>query len=124
MEWQNTEVATPVETLVETDSTQQVWPTFDHEIGLTEARELIVRSKRQNPGSKSAAMFTRVPLDRILAQKGCTGVRMYYGLNPDGSRTLIMVGVDEQGNDLDEGIIADRTFPCPPYCTMDSALDS
>jgi hypothetical protein len=120
MEWQNTEAASPA---IETPA--RTWdPTFAHEIGMTEARELIGRYKRANPGARSASMFTRVPLDEILAQKGCMGVRMYYGMNPDGTMTLVAVGVDAQGNDQDEGRIAEWTYPCPPFCPMDSALDS
>ena len=110
--------------LVEPDSTERVWPTYDHDIGLTEAREMIARHKRANPGKPSAAAFTRVALDRLLAQKGCAGIRFYYGQNADGTPSLIMVGVDEMMNDMDEGELAERAYPCPPWCPMDSALDS
>jgi hypothetical protein len=98
-------------------------PTFAHRVELDEAVELINRHKRANPDSRTASMFARVPLDAILAQQGCAGMRMYYGLNPDGTKTLVLVGVDEFGNDMDKGVIADRTYGCPPICTMDSALD-
>ena len=118
---QNLAVVSPV---VAPDSTERVWPTYDHEIGLTEAREMIGRWKRANPEKAGAGAMTRVGLDRLLAQKGCLGVRFYYGLNPDNTMSLIAVGVDEFGNDMDEGELAERIFPCPPYCPMDSALDS
>jgi hypothetical protein len=121
MDWQNRAVATPV---AEQPSTEPVWPTYDHEIGLTEAREMIGRWKRANPESAAAGAFTRVPLDRLLAQKGCVGIRFYYGLHTDGTTALIGVGVDEFGNDLDEGELMEKNFPCPPFCPMDSALDS
>ena len=121
MDWQNPAVATPV---AEPDSTERVWPTYDHEIGLTEARELIGRWKRANPGKASAAAFTRVAFDRILAQDGCVGVRMYYALKPEGTITLVLVGVDVFGHDLDGGELGEEAFPCPPFCPMDSALDS
>ena len=121
MESQNPAVATPI---AEPNSTERVWPTYDHEIGLTEARDLIARFKRANPGKDSAGAFTRVAFDRLLAQKGCAGIRIYYGLHPDGSMALVLVGVDELGNDMDEGDLAEQIFPCPPFCPMDSALDS
>ena len=110
--------------VAEPDSTQRVWPTYDHEIGLTEAREKIARFKRANPGKASAGAITRVGLERVLNQKGCTGVRAYYGLNPDNTMTLVFVGVVEFGNDMDYGELADRILHCPPFCAMDSALDS
>lgn len=121
MERQNLAVATPV---AEPEVTEKVWPTFDHDIGMTEAREMIGRYRRANPGKIGASAFTKVALDRVLAQEGCTGVRMYFGLNPDGTSCLILVGVDELGNDLDEGEMAERGFPCPPFCPTNSALDS
>ena len=121
MEWQNPAVATPE---VEADSTEKVWPTYNHEIGLTEARDLIARYKRAHPGTLSASAFTRVAFDRILAQDGCTGIRAYYAQTPEGQMTLVMVGVDQFGHDIDDGELAEQTFPCPPFCPMDSALDS
>jgi len=115
-------VATPV--IAEPDSTQRVWPTYDHDIGLTEAREMIARFKRANPGKASAGAMTKVALDRLLIQDGCAGVRMYYSLNPDMTMALVLVGVDEYGNDMDEGELAERVMPCPPFCAINSALDS
>ena len=68
--------------------------------------------------------ITKVGLDLVLQQKGCHGARFYYGLTDEGVMTLVVVGVDESGNDMDEGMIADKIFPCPPFFPMDSALDS
>jgi len=108
---------------VEVDSTQRVWPTYDHDIGLTEAREMIGRWKRANPEKGSALAMTRVGLERVLGQDGCVGARAYFALNTDQTMTLVFVGVDGFGHDMDDGELADRTFPCPPFCAMDSALD-
>ena len=61
-------------------------------------------------------------IDRILAQPGCVGMRFYYGLNEEGQKTLVYVGVDAEGKDIEkrtvilsngdlaiaDGIIADR----------------
>jgi len=121
MEWQNSAVVSPE---VEVDPSERVWPTFNHEIGLTEAREQIGRYKRANPGSISASAFTRVAFERILGQEGCAGIRAYYALRPDGIPTLVLVGVDEFGNDMDDGELSEETWPCPPICPIGSALDS
>jgi hypothetical protein len=120
----NGQIADVIAPVVTPDSTERVWPTYDHDIGLTEARELISRWKRANPEKASASAFTKVAVDRVLAQPGCTGVRLYFGLNPDGTMALIGVGVDEFGNDMDDGELMERSFLCPPICPMDSALDS
>jgi hypothetical protein len=29
---------------------------------------------------------------------------------------LVIVGVKTDGNDLTEGIMGNRSFPCPPHC--------
>ena len=110
--------------VAEPDATERVWPTTDHEIGLTEAREKIARFKRANPGQVSAGAISRAGLEEVLNQKGCAGVRAYYALTADNTMTLVFVGVDEFGNDMDEGVLADRILFCPPFCAMDSALDS
>lgn len=125
MEWQSPAIETSVVTTVATERQAEMsWQAHDHEVGLTAARGLIASSKRANPGQPSAAAITRPALEALLAQSGCSGVRMYYGQKPDGVRTLVLVAMDEMGNDLDEGLIMDQVIPCPPFCAMDSALDS
>ena len=119
MEWQTPEVAAPV-AIAETETP---WYTFDHHVELAEAKELIDRHKRQNTTGRTSVISSRVPLDQMLAQEGCVGIRMYFAMNPDGMPTLVLVGVDENFNDLDQGVIADRFLPCPTFCSMDSLLD-
>ena len=29
---------------------------------------------------------------------------------------MVIVGVDEQGRDLVDGIVCERSMPCPPFC--------
>jgi hypothetical protein len=121
MEWQHTALAT---TTTETADPRRELLDRDHEVGLTEARELIARSKRANPGQPSAGAIGRAALDALLAQQDCAGIRIYYGQKDDGTRTLVLVGMDEMGNDLDEGLVFDRFLGCPPFCALNSALDS
>ncbi len=117
---QNSAVATPVAE----PQTEKAWPTYDHAISLEEARDLIGRWRRANPDKRAAGAFTRVPFDRILAQKGCAGIRAYFAMNPDETMTLVLVGTDENGNDIHSGFLAEQLFPCPPFCSMGSELDS
>lgn len=120
MEYQRTAVSLPV---AEPENPTRVWPFFDHDIGLTEAREMVGRWKRANPDKAHAAAVTREAVERVMNQPGCVGARCYYGLNADGTMSLIMIGVDIDGNDMDEGAMAERFEPCPPFCAIDSALD-
>ena len=74
------------------------------------------------PGDTRGYQLGRTIIDRILAQPGCVGMRFYYGLNENGQKTLVYVGVDAEGKDIEkrtvvlssgdlsmaDGIIADR----------------
>jgi hypothetical protein len=51
------------------------------------------------------------------------GIRIYYAAQDDGTPELVIVGVDENGKDLEEGVILERNLPCPPYCNDESKLN-
>jgi hypothetical protein len=63
-------------------------------------------------------------IKRILAQKNCVGIRFYYAIDENGSKNLVCVGVDENENDLYEGLIADHFKKCPPFCSNSNPLNS
>jgi hypothetical protein len=63
-------------------------------------------------------------INRILAQKNCVGIRFYYAIDENGSKNLVCVGVDQNENDLTEGLIADRFNSCPPKCSKRNPLNS
>jgi hypothetical protein len=60
----------------------------------------------------------------ILAQTDCVGIRFYYAIDENGSKNLVCVGVDQNENDLTEGLIADRFKSCPPKCSKRNPLNS
>lgn len=63
-------------------------------------------------------------INRILAQKNCVGIRFYFAIGDDNSKTLVAVGVDENENDLCNGLIADHFISCPPHCSNSNSLNS
>ncbi len=63
-----------------------------------------------------AHYFGKKSLDEALAQPGCTGLRMYYAKHKDGSPTLVIVGVDHNGDDITTGTVLQYAIPCPPDC--------
>jgi hypothetical protein len=77
-----------------------------------------------NPGEIKAHYIGSNIINDILAQDGCVGIRTYYALNELEKKELVMVGVNSSGEDLVEGIIADRTWPCPTACDAGSPLAS
>jgi hypothetical protein len=74
-------------------------------------------------GPFRAGAFPRSVIDEILAQPGCEGVRIYLAKNEAGDSTLVALGTDADGRDLDQGIIVDDVFPCPPFCSGGSFLE-
>ncbi len=54
--------------------------------------------------------------EKVLAQPGCVGLRVYYGKNKDGSPVYVIVGVDKTGNDIVSSAFSLLTKICPPYC--------
>lgn len=63
-------------------------------------------------------------VNSILGQTGCMGIRMYFALDKDGNKQLVLVGVDANGNDMTTGIIVDNLVSCPSYCPIKNSLNS
>ncbi|MFA9219999.1 MAG: hypothetical protein ACEQSL_02310 [Sediminibacterium sp.] len=63
-------------------------------------------------------------LNSILQQTGCMGIRMYFALDEDGNKQLVLVGVDANGDDMTAGVIVDKLSPCPKTCSTKNALNS
>ena len=87
----------------------------------------------QNDTLPTSETFERAAFDKILAQDGCVGVRIYYGMDDDLQVKLILIGVDKNGQDIqttggnllkkqdgdisDDPIIAfSEGLRCPPNC--------
>jgi len=55
-------------------------------------------------GENAAICFDAGNVEEILKQEGCKGIRVYYAKNSEangGSETVVIVGLDGNGNDLD-----------------------
>ncbi len=86
-------------------------------INVDSARVLVVRFQSSVPaGSVLGGVFGRNIFDKILAQPGCVGVRLYYAQKADGSPTVVLAGVDTYGNDIKGGVYGEDWLPCPPWC--------
>ena len=73
-------------------------------------------------GDTISHFFGKNIINRILEQEGCMGIRIYYALDEDGKKQLIIVGADSKENDIYQGVIAERSYLCPPYCGSGSPL--
>jgi hypothetical protein len=96
-------------------------------IALPIARQWVQNFKNQmsSPDEIRAHYFGRDIIDRLLSQPGCTGIRVYYALNDKNVKEVLIVGVDDKGDnqlpandklDAQDNVIADISFPCPSVC--------
>lgn len=93
------------------------------EISLEKASEMTSRYRGQNPDTTIAHFFGKDIINRLLHQEGCVGIRMYYGIDEENEKQIILVGTDEHQNDITE-LVADISFRCPPMCSSANALNS
>ncbi len=105
-------------------------PEVGEDIGYELGAKMIQRWHRENPDDVLASFTGRNIIESILAQPGCTGIRMFNAINDLGIKQLVLVGVDKDGNNIleyttigdngdvikNKGIVADRSTICPPSC--------
>jgi len=97
-------------------------------ITLTDAATLTAnyRSGQLNPTLGHFLGISK--LQDLLAQTGCVGLRIYYGIDSEtGSKEIVVVGVDEDENDILDGtepLILDQSVPCPTSCGASNDLNS
>lgn len=77
--------------------------------------------------------FERAAIDAILQQQGCTAFRIYYGMTENLLVHAILVGVNENNEDIlpstqtsltnEEDIICEQSIRCPEECPEPSPLN-
>ncbi|NHZ85277.1 MAG: hypothetical protein GWP19_05285 [Planctomycetia bacterium] len=92
-------------------------------ITLQEAEKFTENYRKSEKAEAIKAEFIGKELvNEILSQEKCVGLRLYFGKNEKGNLNIVVVGANKDGNDLYNGVIADKLPPCPPYCGTDSPL--
>lgn len=92
-------------------------------ISLEEAQVYVREFRKQFPEEVKAFYMGSVNFKKLLDQKDCMGIRIYNGYDVIEERmNVVLVGVDITGSDMTDGVIMDRTLPCPSYCDSKSAL--
>ena len=74
-------------------------------------------------GETISHYFGKDNINAILAQKGCVGINIYHGID-NGQKNLILVGTNANEQDMENGILVDRSLPCPPHCRDSNRLNS
>ena len=92
-------------------------------ITLAAASDLTAEYRRLNSGATIAHFFGKDIIEDILEQTGCKGIRIYYGIDDEGGKELILVGADSDEDDM-TSLVADLSLPCPNTCSKSIDLIS
>jgi len=96
-----------------------------HDITLSEASAMTKRFRDTvTSGQTIAHYFGAEAINQILDQTGAVGIRIYYGLNENNQKQLIITGVGSDGNDLYLGKLAERSVTCPIDCSSANPLNT
>lgn len=99
--------------------------TIGEEITQELGAELVNNYRKAHPNDVKGYIIGKEILNQILAQPGCAGIEFYNAINEVGQRTLVYVGLDQNGKQLvnytvvttdskiqqEKGIVADRSIP-------------
>ena len=110
---------------------------YDQRVNVATAVDYTQRYRRSAPASEHAGFFYAKGLQQLLAQPGVFGMRIYHGLDKNGRYRMVLVGVDQNGDDIvkappkrgtakaraaGDAFLLDSHFPCPPFCATGSPL--
>jgi hypothetical protein len=102
-----------------------------HGITLALAAEMTKAYREANINNIKASAFSKEAYERLLSQDGCVGIRNYMALTTEvshpgqaGKLTLVMVGYDINGNDMEDKELAERGSLCPDICPSLNSLNS
>ena len=92
-------------------------------ISLAEAQLYVSEFSKRNPDATKAYSASGEKLQQILAQDKCIGIRIYNGYDGTNQKNnLVILGIDEEYNDMDHGLIMDKFGMCPPNCSATGVL--
>lgn len=92
-------------------------------ITLNEAMGFTHSFQDNNPGATKAFFVGANKLNLILEQEDCIGIRIYNGYDDVlRKHNLVLIGVDEDGEDITNGVIVEHLLTCPPDCPKSSDL--
>ena len=123
-------------------STLSLLPNDNHFITLEKAKEMtalynsekntLLKPEFQGQNILSVCeTFDRSAFDTLLAEAGCAGIRVYFGMTAALKVRAILVGVDMDNKDIlppagsggspassGGGVIVEEGRPCPDFCPI------
>ena len=82
----------------------------DQQITLSQGAVLTAAYRAAHPGAVLAEVSGIAILNKITSQAGCTGIRVYKGLDSTGAPSNVLVGIDINGNDMVNGVLGNRSI--------------
>jgi hypothetical protein len=76
----------------------------------------------QFQGLTKSCAIDKDAYNQLLSQPGVAEIRTYFSLNNNNTLSIVVVGVDNNGNDMTNGIILGESKHCPYYCPPNSPL--
>ncbi|MBI5022073.1 MAG: hypothetical protein HZB59_11615 [Ignavibacteriales bacterium] len=80
--------------------------------------------KQSSPNATKGGLFWKEFVQKLLDQPGCAAMRYYHGFNTDGKPVIVLVGVNDKGDDITEGVLLEISPLCPPICSSPNTLNS
>ena len=95
-----------------------------HVISLDEAKQMThaYQNAPQFQGLTVASMIDKEAYQLVIDQPNCVNIRTYFGLNNEEKLTIVIVGVDANGEDMTDGVLVNRGNDCPNMCFINSPL--
>ncbi|CAI8155807.1 MAG: Uncharacterised protein [Flavobacteriales bacterium UBA4585] len=95
-----------------------------HVISLDEAKQMThaYQSAAQFQGLTVASMIDKEAYQLVINQPNCVNIRTYFGLNSEEKLTIVIVGVDANGEDMTDGVLLNMATNCPIFCPNNSEL--
>lgn len=98
----------------------------DHHIDLETASQWTARYRATINSSDDTIgeFFGKNYIKNLLDQEDCVGMRVYYSLDENGKKHLIISGVKANEDDLVNGLLAECALKSPPMTGASNALNS
>lgn len=93
-------------------------------INLTQAETEIhaYQNDVQFQGLTKSCTVDNSAYDQLLAQPTVLKIRTYFTLDNSNKLSIVVVGVDSQGEEMTTGVILGDSKHCPYYCPPNSPL--
>ena len=91
-------------------------------IPLAEAAEMTANYRAKCPGEVQAGFYGKDNILALLQQTGAMGIRIYYGIDSNDQKQMVLVATDANENDI-IGLTLEQSLPCPKHCSTANALN-